>query len=352
MLHVVHLKWCFGVGGAETLLIDIMNEQARTARVTLIVVNDFDYEPNFAALAPEIEVVRLGRAPGSRNPWPLLRLRWLLHRLRPDILHLHNPSMIRLIRGVAPRRVLTIHAMGENLQHPLSRVQAVYAVSEAVRNDVRTRARDVEPQLAWNGIDLSLIPVRTTFEYDQFRIVQVSRLDHACKGQDVLIEALHHLVHERGVTNVHVDFIGDGPSRSQLETLAAAYRVSGHCTFVGLKPREYVYDQLRRYNLLAQPSRNEGFGLTVAEGIAARVPVLSSDCEGPLEIIDGGRFGYVFASGDAAACADAIVRVMADSRTPGFGAARDAARDHVRGRFDVREVARHYLQSYSAVLAA
>jgi glycosyltransferase involved in cell wall biosynthesis len=352
MMHVVHLKWCFGIGGAETLLIDIMNEQVRSARVTLVVVNDFDYEPNFTALSPDIEVVRLGRAPGSRNPWPLLRLRWLLHRLRPDVLHLHNPSMIRLVGGAAARRVLTIHSLGVDLRHPLSRVHAVYAVSEAVRSDVMARARDIQPVVASNGIDFSLIPSRSSFDYDHFRIVQVSRLEHGRKGQDVLIKALQYVVHDHGVRGVHVDFIGDGPSRTELEALAYACRVKEHCTFIGLKPREYVYDRLQHYNLLVQPSRFEGFGLTIAEGVAARLPVLSSDREGPMEILDRGRFGYVFPSEDARACASAIVRVMDDSRASWFAAARDAAREHVRTRFDVRAVAHAYLQGYSAVLAA
>ncbi|HEY8549017.1 MAG TPA: glycosyltransferase family 4 protein [Vicinamibacterales bacterium] len=353
-LHVVHLKWCFAMGGAETLLIDIMNEQVRSARVTLVVVNALEYEPNFEALAPEVHVVRLGRRPGSRNPWPLLRLRWLLHRLRPDVLHLHNPSMIQLVRGAAPRTVLTIHNTGVDLGYPLSAVDAVYAVSESVRRDVKARAGSpVDPVVAWNGIDLSQIPTRTGFGFDEtFRIVQVSRLEHRQKGQDVLLEALRIAVHERGERRLHVDFIGDGPSRAYLEDLAVSLGVAAHCTFLGTQPRERVYERLREYNLLVQPSRYEGFGLTVAEGMAARLPVLCSRCEGPLEILDGGRYGYLFPPGDAQACAEAILRIMADSREPWFAEAREAALDHVRRRFDVRAVARHYLDGYISVVAA
>ena len=64
--------------------------------------------------------------------------------------------------------------------------------------------------------------------------------------------------------------------------------------FEGLKDQSWVYQNLCNYDLFIQPSRYEGFGLTVAEAIAAKVPVLVSNIEGPLEIIDGGRLGMSF----------------------------------------------------------
>lgn len=64
-----------------------------------------------------------------------------------------------------------------------------------------------------------------------------------------------------------------------------------HVIFEGLKEQAWIYENLCRYDLFIQPSRYEGFGLTVAEAISAKVPVLVSNIEGPLEIIDGGRLG-------------------------------------------------------------
>ena len=48
-----------------------------------------------------------------------------------------------------------------------------------------------------------------------------------------------------------------------------------------------------------QPSRYEGFGLTVAEAMLAGVPVLVSRNEGPFEIIDKGKYGYSFENGNS-----------------------------------------------------
>ena len=57
----------------------------------------------------------------------------------------------------------------------------------------------------------------------------------------------------------------------------------------GFKSREYVYENLCQYDLYVQPSIFEGFGLTLAEAIAAEVPVITSDLEGPVEVIAGGQ---------------------------------------------------------------
>lgn len=37
----------------------------------------------------------------------------------------------------------------------------------------------------------------------------------------------------------------------------------------------------------------EGYNLTVAEGIILGVPVLSTDCAGPKELLDGGKYGMI-----------------------------------------------------------
>lgn len=39
-MKIVHCIWSFHTGGAETMLVDIANEQAKTQNVTIIIVND------------------------------------------------------------------------------------------------------------------------------------------------------------------------------------------------------------------------------------------------------------------------------------------------------------------------
>jgi glycosyltransferase involved in cell wall biosynthesis len=45
--------------------------------------------------------------------------------------------------------------------------------------------------------------------------------------------------------------------------------------------------------LFVCPSEREGFGNVVVEALAAGVSVIATDCPGPVEILENGRFGTI-----------------------------------------------------------
>lgn len=93
-----------------------------------------------------------------------------------------------------------------------------------------------------------------------------------------------------------MDIIGVGVSESFLKGLVDELELNKYVHFLGLKDRDYIYHNLINYDLLIQPSRYEGFGLTVIEAMASKIRVLVSDIEGPMEIINNGEFGYFFSN--------------------------------------------------------
>lgn len=40
-MKIVHLVWSLKLGGSETMLVNIANEQCKTERVTIIIINEF-----------------------------------------------------------------------------------------------------------------------------------------------------------------------------------------------------------------------------------------------------------------------------------------------------------------------
>jgi len=133
-----------------------------------------------------------------------------------------------------------------------------------------------------------------------YRVVKALRL---------FIRALAHLVHKQGVNGLHGTIIGDGKSRQYLENLAKDLEVNGLLSFTGARDRRYILEHLRDFDMLIQPSRYEGFGITVIEGMAAGVPVLVSNIDGPMEIIREGKYGSYFTSGEAIDCAQKILEI-------------------------------------------
>ena len=135
------------------------------------------------------------------------------------------------------------------------------------------------------------------------------------------------------------------------ENLARELGVSRWCGFLGLRTRLKTYERLPGYDLLVQPSRYEGFGLTVVEGMAAGLPVLVSNIEGPMEIIDGGRHGFFFQSNDFKYCGDKMIEIMEMSRGPEITKRMCEAYDYAKGRFDIGVTVDKYVQEYRKVIS-
>lgn len=71
-----------------------------------------------------------------------------------------------------------------------------------------------------------------------------------------------------------------------------------------------VADVLRTSQLVVLPSRQEGFGVVVAEALAAGVPVLATPCGGPEALLHASQGGHVMSTFDAAELASEAVAML------------------------------------------
>jgi len=261
-MKIVHIIFSLNTGGAETMLVDIINEQVKKEKVAIIIINDSINNANLNKINKDIDIVFIGRKEGSKNPIPIIKLNWFLLKLKPDVIHCHNHKAIQLIIN-RKNVVLTLHDV-RIPTYNFKYYKKLFAISEAVKNDIEKRA-NICHIVVYNGIKIDDIKQKWNYEFDTFKIVQVSRLEHEKKGQHILLQALKILIEEKSIKNITVDFIGEGNSLEYLQNIVKKNGLEKHVNFIGLRDREYIYNHLRDYNLLVQPSLFEGFGLTVAE---------------------------------------------------------------------------------------
>lgn len=128
-------------------------------------------------------------------------------------------------------------------------------------------------------------PLVNTYK-DQFHIVLVGRLLDCAKGQLRLINVVKRL-HNEGIP-ISLTLVGDGVDKKLIED--------------SIKNIDYItltYNQLNPYpyikeaDLLICASYYEGYNLTVAESLIIGTPVLSTNCTGPNEILDNGKYGMI-----------------------------------------------------------
>lgn len=126
------------------------------------------------------------------------------------------------------------------------------------------------------------------------------------KGCDVLLQAAA-LVREQ---NPRVRFLvaGEGSLRPSLNELSARLRLENTVTFLGW--RSNVAGFLSGLDLLAMPSNWEPFGLSAAEAMSLRLPVIATAVDGLPEVL--GDTGLLIPPRDPQALAAAVLELAAD----------------------------------------
>lgn len=347
MMRIAHVLWGLTTGGIETMVIHIIEHQVRNHQVALFLVNDYYHESLLSQLSKQCKLIMCGRQVGSKNPLPILKLNYQLFHYHPDIVHLHSKGLSKIIFTPC-LKVRTIHATFNSCdEYP--KMSRLYSISKTVQDF--TYNQGYESILVENGIPVKLFGQKNK-QYqagDVLRIVQLGRLHTQQKGQHLLIEAVEKLVHTYHHTSLRVHFIGDGEDRAMLEDMVMHKGLQDYFTFEGVKSQDYVCQHLKDYDLLVQPSLLEGFGLTVAEAMAAKVPVLVSDIEGPMEIIDHGKYGFSFHANDVDDLALSI-KMMMDTGINGDKV--EQGHTYVKQKYDVSLTAERYIYEYQQVLSS
>lgn len=350
------------------MLVNIANEQSKLGvNVSVIIIQDVVEGELMSKFLPQVKVICIGKGIGSKRLFFINKINDTLTKINPDIIHLHDTALYDFLnRKWINESVFicaTIHALphgtfglpwraGRFIQNYLfhkggnilclNRIPYVFTISNAVSQSLLSKY-GIKSTVICNGIlTNNFKPRENHIPKETFKIVQIGRLQHVIKGQDILVEAISKL-NQQG-QNVHLTFIGDGESRDYLNQLAERLQAQSFVSFLGAQSQEYVMSHLCEYDLFVQSSRREGFGLTVAEAMAANLPVLVSSGQGPAEVTENDKYGWVFSNGDAEHLKECIQYIINNYDESMVKA--KSARNHVRVHYDVSVTAQHYLNAY------
>jgi glycosyltransferase involved in cell wall biosynthesis len=125
------------------------------------------------------------------------------------------------------------------------------------------------------------------------------------KGFDTLIRALPE------IPEATLVLVGEGSERAGLEDLARELGVASRILWTGWSEHSRGY--LHSFDVVALPSRFEGFPLALLEALLARSAVVASDVGSVPEAVRDGETGLLVPAEDAGALAAAIRRLLADA---------------------------------------
>ena len=163
----------------------------------------------------------------------------------------------------------------------------------AVSNAVEQKLREFRPKHAHKMMTIHNLtdvegvrakgeePVPEEFPADKFNIVSCGRVSYE-KGMDLAVEACARLV-EMGHDNIHWWIVGGGPAEDEVRAKIADLNIEDYVTMLGMKENPYPY--IKRADLYVQPSRIEGYPMTILEALLLGQPVVSTGNTGAREIL-------------------------------------------------------------------
>ena len=125
-------------------------------------------------------------------------------------------------------------------------------------------------------------------DYKGKRLLTVGRIS-AEKGQRVAIQALKMLV-DKGY-DIHWYFVGEGNDLQNCQEDIKKLGLTAYVTFLGTKINPYAF--MRDCDVYVQPSRHEGFCITLAEALCFGNPIVSTDFTGAREQLESRNNGVV-----------------------------------------------------------
>ncbi|MFT9773685.1 glycosyltransferase family 4 protein [Brevibacterium casei] len=275
---------------------------------------------------------RIRVAPGG-----VTRIRRLLERFSPDVVHLASPFVLGW-RGVLAAQSLGLPTVAI-YQTEVPAYAARYGM-HGIEAVLWTHVRNLHQHAS-----LTLAP--SSYTIDQLRRLGVAEVDHWARGVDStrfdpshrseqwrrsvapngerIIGFVGRLAAEKQVEDLAVladipdaklVIVGDGPWRAKLERLLP----SAH--FTGFLGGDALAQAVASFDLMVAPGELETFCQTIQEAMASEVPVIAPARGGPLDLVDSSRTGWLYTPKDLPAMRAHVVDLLGDeAKRRAFGIA-------------------------------
>ena len=292
------------------------------------------------------------------------KLRWVLQKFRPDVVHCHSSKagvlgrVASLLVRPSPAVVYSPHALAIPLGRRYLYIERLLrklagrfiAVSDSEAGDIvhyqlatPDRVTVAYPMIDCNYFTPSANRDTSGGVTGPFTVMGVGRLT-AQKDPLRFVAIVRRL--QEIMPGVEGVWIGDGELRERFEQLTATGPGPIH-----LVPwQRDIRPFLSAADVLLSTSRYESFGYMVAEALALEVPVVASRICGTSDILIEEFAGNMYEPGDDAGAAALLRRVLQDPTRARQWAA--SARAMVRERFNSRSMREALLDAYSRASGA
>jgi glycosyltransferase involved in cell wall biosynthesis len=313
-MKILYIISTLGYGGAEKLLLDSANKLVESNEVTVIYFKNSDLVKYFSENVNIIQIPVNGRI--------IKAIKREIEKISPLIIHTHL-TQANLYGLIATRKYnniktfVTIHnskykhnildkgyyLLYRILLNGISRKTEVIAISKSVKRTIEDqyKIKSNRIHLLYNSVSikqpsLTKAQLRSNFgvNNEKFVILFIGRLSKQ-KAVHLLIEAIN-LLNDKLKAELLVFIVGEGKLKSQLRNQVQKNNLEEIIKFEGVQSDVWKYYKMS--DLFVLPSIFEGFGIVLIEAMGMGIPVISTNIDGPVEIIDNEKTGLLFKKRD------------------------------------------------------
>lgn len=218
-----------------------------------------------------------------------------------SILWIHNILYKREYEATSFREKLSVWLNKKQLktvQKSYDKFDKVICVSDAAKNAYLSvlhgstmPGQDI--RVLYNAVDLSKVIEKSRVPIEdipqgQTNFILLTRTSPE-KRTDRLLNAASRLKEEG--YKFHVYIIGEGMDSDTMQTSVQQLGINDIITLKGRLENPFPYVLQCNWSLCV--SERESFSLSLLESMALKTPVITTDCGGPRDIIDNGRYGIL-----------------------------------------------------------
>ena len=326
-IKVLHIIPNFGTGGAERFVVDLLENTDRkkfdVAAVSLYGETGTILEKEIRS--KNLKVYYLDKHRGldlSMIP----KLYRLIKHCRPDVVHSHRyvlryalwpsifchvPVRVHTFHSIAQKEVDWVGKLIHKIAFTFGGVVPV-SISEEVADSVRlVYGAKLQSPVIYNGIDTKRFACSNCKEEEQeggeIILLHVGRFSPS-KNHKLLIEAFSYALNQN--PNLRLWLVGDGELRPSIEEMVQKLGLGDRIRFLGT--RSDIPKLMACCDIFVLSSKWEGFGLVIAEAMAAGKPVVATSVGGVPELVENGLTGLLVPPDDANALAEALLLLAKD----------------------------------------
>lgn len=261
--------------------------------------------------------------PNQKKIFPLYTARRLakwISENQIDTVHFHDKhdlALCCLAKFISVKKFTLVHTRQMQTPHTkkdpyhaflYNKIDLLIAITDQLKRDLEqnTNLNKEKIKRLYYGVDKPEKEIENCSEIDKsnFNIGVFSRIEFQ-KGHHLVVEAANMLNHKDIHCNFH--FWGDSMDDEYMEQLKSkieTYNLHSHIFLNGFHP-----DPLKVMpclDVIILPSRNETFGLVLAEAMRAGTAVIGTNAGGVKEIIDHKKTGLLFEWDDPQGLANQI----------------------------------------------